>query len=384
MADGPMDEALVVPQGTFSLRRYRHTGSEPLRAWDAADEYVLHDLAARGLVDGRWIVVDDASGALTVALAGSNSPLVAWTDSHVTALAMADNIERNGLPAECVELVASTEVPVGTFDWALVKVPRAKSHLDDLLRRLRPRLAPGAVVVGAGMTRSVHRSTIEAFETNLGPTTTSRARKKARLLLPEFDPALETGSDPSPVRFEWSGPTGLRVTGMPNVFSATGLDAGTRFLLEHLPDLAAVDTAVDLGCGTGVVGASMASRNPNVGVVCCDESHQAIASARRTVGRVTDNARFLLTDVLDGVADQSVDLVVVNPPFHAGGARTTAVARRMFVEARRVLHPGGELRVVGNRHLPHHVAVKRVFGSVDTVASNPQFVVLSAHRPPAT
>ena len=129
-----------------------------------------------------------------------------------------------------------------------------------------------------------------------------------------------------------------------------------------------------------MVAATLAHRHQDIHVVCCDESYQAVAAARATVGSVTRGATFHVTDVLDGVPDRSADLVVVNPPFHAGGARTTDVAHRMFHDAHRVLRPGGELRVVGNRHLGHHVALRRAFGSVAVVASDPRFVVLSAPR----
>lgn len=378
MGDAP-DETLRVPQGVFTLRRHGDGRAAGLRAWDAADEYVLHEVAERGLgPDGRWLVVDDGSGALAVALAATGADVTQWTDSRVTELASAANLEANGLDSTAVTTVPSTETPAGPFNVALVKVPRAKAHLDDLLRRLRPQLAADATVIGAGMTKAVHRSTIDAFEMHLGPTPTSLARKKARLLLPELDERAVEPTDPSPVVEEWDTPSGLRIAGMPNVFSAGGLDAGSRLLLDNLPDLAAVDVAVDLGCGTGVIAASLASLRPELRVVCCDESHQAVSSARSTVGRVTDRADFHVTDVLDGIADGAADLVVVNPPFHAGGARTTAVARRMFVEARRVLRPGGRLVAVGNRHLGHHVQLTRIFGSVATIASNPKFVVLQS------
>lgn len=376
MGDTP-DETLRVPQGVFTLRRHGDGRADGLRAWDAADEYVLHEVAERGLgPEGRWLVVDDGSGALAVAFAAIGADVTQWTDSRVTELASAANLAANGIDADAVALVPSTASPVGPFDVAIVKVPRAKAHLDDLLRRLRPQLADDAIVIGAGMTKAVHRSTIDAFEARLGPTPTSLARKKARLLLPEVDERDADPTDPRPAVEEWVTPSGRTVTGMPNVFSAGGLDAGTRLLLDHLPDLAGVDVAVDLGCGTGVVAASLASLRPQLHVVCCDESYQAVASARSTVGRVTDRADFHVTDVLDGIADASADLVVINPPFHAGGARTTSVARRMFVEARRVLRPDGRVVVVGNRHLGHHVPLKRIFGSVETVASNPKFVVL--------
>jgi 16S rRNA (guanine1207-N2)-methyltransferase len=170
------------------------------------------------------------------------------------------------------------------------------------------------------------------------------------------------------------------VTSLPNVFAADHLDHGTRLLLEHLPSPDPGATVIDLGCGNGVVAATIARFHDGIEVVCCDESCQAVAAARATVGRVTDRATFHVIDVLDGIEDRSADIVLVNPPFHAGGARTTAVAQRMLAGAHRVLRDGGELRVVANRHLDHHATIRRRFGSVQVVAADARFSVLSAIR----
>jgi 16S rRNA (guanine1207-N2)-methyltransferase len=76
----------------------------------------------------------------------------------------------------------------------------------------------------------------------------------------------------------------------------------------------------------------------------------------------------------------TVDRVLVNPPFHSGHALTDAIAWDMFVQTRRALRPGGDVWVVGNRHLGYHVKLKRIFGAADVVASTPGFVVLRAVR----
>ncbi|MFK7887932.1 MAG: class I SAM-dependent methyltransferase, partial [Gammaproteobacteria bacterium] len=83
---------------------------------------------------------------------------------------------------------------------------------------------------------------------------------------------------------------------------------------------------------------------------------------------------------LEGVADQSVDLVLNNPPFHAGGAKTSSVALEMFAEAKRVLKTGGQIQVVGNRHLGYHKRLRNIFGNCETVATNDKFAVLRAIR----
>ena len=371
-----MDDVLDVPQGRFRLERAHHDPSQPLRAWDAADELALAHLHDVGAAGERWLVVNDGHGALATALAAHRP--VSWTDSVVAMSATRANLERNGIDPDAVRLLPSTEAPAGPVDVVVVKVPKALALLDDQLRRLRPLLHAGSVVVGAGMTRDVHRSTIAAFEAAVGPTPTSLARKKARLLLASFDPSLDPGPPPAPAC--WRTDEGVEVTAHPGVFSSGGLDPGTALLLAHLPDVGADEVVVDLGCGTGVVAATVALRQPGVRLVCCDESFLAVASTRRTLEAMGVAADVHGTDVLDGVDDASADLVACNPPFHAGGARTTDVARRMFAEAQRVLRPGGMVTVVANRHLGHHVTLRRWFADVEVVGSDPRFVVLRGRR----
>ena len=88
----------------------------------------------------------------------------------------------------------------------------------------------------------------------------------------------------------------------------------------------------------------------------------------------------MATDGADEISDASVDLVVNNPPFHDDQALAEATAWKMFNDAHRILKPGGEFRVVGNRHLGYHAKLSKIFGNRKTVASNKKFVVLSAQK----
>ena len=137
---------------------------------------------------------------------------------------------------------------------------------------------------------------------------------------------------------------------------------------------------VDLGCGNGVVGTAVAVADPTAEVLFVDESFQAVASAEATykANGVPGHAEFRVGDGLAGVPDGSVDLVLNNPPFHSHQATTDTTAWRMFTGARRALRPGGELWVIGNRHLGYHVKLRKAFGNSQLVASDPKFVVLKA------
>jgi 16S rRNA (guanine1207-N2)-methyltransferase len=44
------------------------------------------------------------------------------------------------------------------------------------------------------------------------------------------------------------------------------------------------------------------------------------------------------------------------------------------------MRPGGEIWVVGNRHLGYHAKLKHLFYNCDIVASNARFVVLRATK----
>ncbi|NQD94767.1 methyltransferase, partial [Pseudomonas sp. CrR25] len=83
----------------------------------------------------------------------------------------------------------------------------------------------------------------------------------------------------------------------------------------------------------------------------------------------------------DGLAEQapdSLDLVLCNPPFHQQQVVGDFLAWRMFQQARAALVKGGELWIVGNRHLGYHAKLKRLFRGVEQVAATPKFVVLKA------
>ncbi|MFJ2189292.1 methyltransferase [Kitasatospora sp. NPDC087861] len=381
------------PWGVFDLTRFPEDPRERLRAWDAADEYLLRHLAgeadgadgATDLAGRRIVVLGDRWGALTTALA-AHEP-VQIVDSHLGRRATLANLARAGAPADPARLRTTRDTPPERIDVLLVRVPKSLALLEDQLHRLAPAVHPGTVVIGTGMVTEIHTSTLQLFERILGPTRTSLAARKARLIFCTPDPALDPGPSPWPHRYALPpdvGPvSGRTVVNHAGTFCAERLDIGTRFFLGHLPTPAPGDRVVDLGCGNGVVGTAAALAGPGTELVFVDESHQAVASAEETFRTNLGpdaRAEFLTADALaaEVIAPGSVDLVLNNPPFHSHQATTDATAWRMFTGSRRALKPGGELWVVGNRHLGYHVKLRRLFGNCQLVAGNPKFVVLRA------
>ena len=375
--------------GSFELRRFPIKEKDTLRAWDAADEYLLNELAERECLhaDSRILLINDQFGALAVSLSAYQP--TSWTDSHLARLALEANCQANSLPDNSIESVESTQIPDAEkpFDLVLIKVPKTLALLEYQLSALREICAPGAVIVGGGMVKAIHTSTLKLFEKYVGATISSLAKKKARLIKPQLEPVDQSSVTlPNKVKKATSyilENTEFSIHNHPNVFSRESLDIGTRFFLEYLPSSREALNIVDLGCGNGVVGLIAAVKNPQASLIFKDESYLALASARDTFTSAFGDSRraeFEAADCLGSIEPNSVDLVLNNPPFHQQNVVGEMVAWQMFQESYAALVKGGELWVIGNRHLDYQKKLTRLFGHCELVAMNKKFMVLKASK----
>ncbi len=386
-------ETLEVEGRNLQLTRVPKAGKRPLRAWDAADEYVISfvgsQLAERGAeLSPSVIVVGDAFGTISSVL-DDYGPMII-NESAAGREAIAVNRRRNGLePIDVYSILDEVPAPV---DVVIVKIPKSTAHLVETLHRLRPALTPDTLIVGAAMSKHIHSSTIETFEQLVGPTTTSLAKKKARLIHATFDREIDVAANPWPMTWKAHGNELVNHGGG---FSPRSLDSGTGFLLDSLTDLEALTDGwdgveplhlVDLGCGNGVVGLVLERRLAEAGieahVTAIDDSALAIAAAtasweKRGSSNVALHHAHRMVEVCEPA---SVDLVVVNPPFHEDRVIGDEIAWSMFVDAHKALKPGGRLVVVGNRHLAYHAKLKKIFGSTANLGANSKFVVLQSKR----
>ncbi len=372
-----------VAQGEFVVHRLPLRPHDSLRAWDAADEYLLNDLAeSYPQITAEIMILNDGFGALAVALHAFRP--AAMTDSWLSQQATRDNLSRNGIAEDSVTFLTSLQLPEKPIDYLLVKIPKTLALLEYQLIALRPWLSEKTRVIAAGMSKNIPPSVWQLMERLVGPVTASLAKKKARLLyaMPSSGAIAEPISQPYPIRYRLEN-SDFILTNHANVFSRDSLDIGARFLLQYLPENRNYADFIDLGCGNGVIGLMLAKQYPDAHLVFVDESFMAIESARDNFSRAfpeRQRADFIATDCLTGIPDRSADCIVCNPPFHQQHAVGDHIAWQMFKQSRRVLRKGGELRVIGNRHLQYHHSLKKLFGRYELVASNRKFVILSVMR----
>lgn len=153
---------------------------------------------------------------------------------------------------------------------------------------------------------------------------------------------------------------GLDAWSQPGVFAWDRIDAGSLLLAEHLPALKGA--GADLGCGYGAL-STVVLRSPAVTALkLIDLDRRAVEAARRNIEDV--RASFDWADVRTVEANGDLDFVVMNPPFHDGGAEDRALGQAFIRQAAAMLKRGGTLWMVANRHLPYEAELKAAFKRV--------------------
>jgi len=162
------------------------------------------------------------------------------------------------------------------------------------------------------------------------------------------------------------------------LFSPREIDAGTRLLLDHV-EVEASDRCLDLGCGYGALGLTLARLAPQGEVLMVDKDFVAVDYANANAERNgIRNARALLSNGFDQVPEAPLDLVVSNVPAKVGRELLTL----MLHDACRRMVPGGRIWLVsitGLRRLFER-ELKNIFGNYDKVKQGRQYTVAMARK----
>jgi 16S rRNA (guanine1207-N2)-methyltransferase len=340
----------------------------------------------------RILVSPCGRGAVAAWAASVLGPLsVVALDTNANALELAQlTLAANGLDGVAVQSGLPTPAS-DPFDRALLSIPKGRqlSRLHVLSAALT--LASGGHLYVAGANNEGIKSVLVDCERLLGPGELLAYRKGHRVarftrgsldiaaLPPPFDAAgLLPGSF---MAYQVSvGGQRVPLCSRPGVFSHGELDDGTAMLLANLAPHPG-DRVFDLGCGVGIIGimAALAVGAPRVTLLDVDalacESASASLAANHLVG-----AHVIQGDGLAGIAPASYDLILSNPPFHAGHAVNLAITAALIEEAHQALAAEGRLVLVANRFLPYDRLIQARFGEVATLAADGRFRVLAATR----
>jgi 16S rRNA (guanine1207-N2)-methyltransferase len=162
-------------------------------------------------------------------------------------------------------------------------------------------------------------------------------------------------------------------------FSPREIDTGTVMLLDHM-EIGAADDCLDLGCGYGPIGMTMARLAPQGQTLLVDRDFVAVEYARANLARngIT-NAEVLLSNGLAHIGGRKFDIIASNIPAKVGNE----MLYLFLHDALAHLKPGGRLYVVTITGLRQFIkrACTEVFGNYEKLKQGPQYTVALAVKP---
>ncbi|MFJ4025803.1 class I SAM-dependent methyltransferase [Paenarthrobacter sp. NPDC089989] len=364
-----------------TLGRFPDVEADNLHAYDATDRLLLDTAAELLAADTRAVVIGDRYGALTLgSLVGLGVDHVrVHQDLFTGRMALQYNALAAGLEGRYAAHELGVELLSGA-NLVLLQLPKSLAELEEIADAVARFAAPDAVLLAGGRVKHMSLGMNTVLEKSFSAVQPQHARQKSRVVKAS-GPISTVGKPPYPV-LEHVAELDLDVCAHGAAFSGSRLDIGTRFLLGFLDRMPAAGTAVDLGCGTGILAAMYARRFPASRVLATDQSAAAVASARGTAaangldGRVT----VVHDDAMSSFDSGSANLILLNPPFHLGASVHAGAALKMFEAAARVLAPGGELWTVYNSHLQYRPALGRLVGPTTVEGRNPKFTVTRSRK----
>lgn len=163
------------------------------------------------------------------------------------------------------------------------------------------------------------------------------------------------------------------------VFSKNELDKATKLLIENAVILPKAKI-LDLGCGLGIVGITIAKLNPETTVTMADINERAVRLAKMNKERHhLDNAEVIESDCFQKISDDDFDTILLNPPMLAG----RPLCFSMVEQAKDYLKVGGLLQLVARHTKGGKMLSKKmeeVFGNVRDHAKGSGFRVYISQK----
>ena len=189
------------------------------------------------------------------------------------------------------------------------------------------------------------------------------------------DPRSE--SAPETWTFELRGKT-YTFTSDRGVFSKGSVDFGSRLLIESFEAPEVAGRILDVGCGYGPMGISLADASGREALLV-DVNGRALALSEQNAARNGVTVETRLSHAYDAVGEELFAAVVTNPPIRAG----KQVVHTILRDAHSHLVVGGALYVVIQKKQGAPSAKKlleEVFGQVDTIAKDKGYFIFKAIR----
>ena len=164
------------------------------------------------------------------------------------------------------------------------------------------------------------------------------------------------------------------------VFSKNELDKGSELLIKELLPINLGENILDIGCGIGVIGLTLAYFTPSLQVCLSDVNTRALSlcSANANSLKLSQRVTILQSDIYEKI-EGKYSSIVSNPPIRAGKKVTYEIYRGALDH----LVDSGSLYIVIRKNqgaLSVKSYLEELFGNVALLAREKGYYVLKATK----
>ncbi|MBM4764950.1 class I SAM-dependent methyltransferase [Bacillus sp. B15-48] len=194
-----------------------------------------------------------------------------------------------------------------------------------------------------------------------------------------FSKNPESASSPVFWHFELKG-NSFKFKTDSGVFSKKEVDFGSRLLIETFQLENDKGPILDVGCGYGPIGLSIAKSFPDAIVHMVDVNERALTLARENAKlNQINNVRIYESDCLLAVEETQFQAILTNPPIRAG----KKVVHNIFEQSVLHLTDTGELWIVIQKKQGASSAIKKLedlFAQVDVIEKKKGYFIIRAKK----
>lgn len=165
-----------------------------------------------------------------------------------------------------------------------------------------------------------------------------------------------------------------------SVFSRNKIDFGSQLLIETFTMNDIAGDILDLGCGYGPIGISLAKDFPDRHVVLIDINERAVTLAKQNAEQnEVKNVEVFQSDGFSNLANRKFATIITNPPIRAG----KKLIYSLFAKSKEQLHLKGTLWIVIQKKQGALSAIKYLEGLYDKVEVKTRkkgYFIICAHN----
>ncbi len=348
------------------IKRYPVTNNKSLKAWSAADEFMLWYIQQNNFVEHSKIIFNDHFGCLTTHLANQNVYSVYHLKSQLTAII--SNLELNQVTFNQQNFTLPLQITSKKVELALIKIPKSLELFELYLQQIHQSIANNGIVICGFMTKHFSPQFIKIAHQYFTSVTQTKAWKKSRLMVLS-----------NPIHTSYSSQIRLIeskygvFSQFKGVFSSSHIDYATQFLIENIDVPSYTQTVLDLASGNGILAKVVSQKTPKATIHLIDDNYLAVESSKLNL--LGNQFNFHHHYNLSQFKNNYFDYIISNPPFHVEHEIDLNLPASLFKDGSRVLKPNGIFELVANRHLNYYPILKRLFSQVEVKAQNSKFMV---------